>query len=186
MRNIYLIGGPNGAGKTTIARETLLDLGCREFINSDNIASGLSPFNVDAVAVEAGRLMLKRISELAHMNTDFAFESTLAAKSFVKLVEKCRANGDLFHLIYVWLESPELSLERVACRVAAGGHNIPENVIRRRYETGRKNLLNIYLPRMDSCFIYDNSGQVPELVFEKKLDGTEIVTNEKIWKQITG
>lgn len=184
MPNLYVIGGPNGAGKTTIAL-TLLPryLDCYEFANADLMAAGLSPFRPESVAVQAGRLMLERLRVLAASGEDFALESTLASRSFAPFLRSCRERGYRVHLLYVWLSSPELAVERVAARVLAGGHDIPENVVRRRYEASRRNLTKLYLPLADEWRVFDNSRE-PKLVAEGKADGSENVHDATIWKAV--
>ena len=158
MPSVYVIGGPNGAGKTTIAMRVLPEaLGCREFVNADLIAAGLSPFRVESVALQAGRLMLERMHKLRDADVDFGLESTLASRSFVPFLKNCKSQGYEVHLLYIWLESVDLAIERVAHRVLDGGHNIPEDTIRRRYGASRRNFTELYLPLADSWEIYDNS-----------------------------
>lgn len=131
MPNVYVFGGCNGAGKTTMAMRLLPEtLNCREFVNADLIAAGLSPFRVENVALQAGRLMLQRINKLRDGGVDFAFESTLASRSFVPFLRSCQSCGYEVHLLYVQLENVDLAIERVANRVLEGGHNIPKDVIR--------------------------------------------------------
>ncbi|GAB6394343.1 MAG: zeta toxin family protein [Bacteroidales bacterium] len=134
-------------------------LKCKEFVNSDEIAKGLSPFNAEniAVAVEAGRVMHRRIRELITTGETFALETTLATRSVVKLVQEAQAKGYYVTLLYLWLNTPELAVERVKMRVDAGGHNIAENTIRRRYKAGIRNLFELYLPTCDYWMIADNS-----------------------------
>jgi len=164
MPNVYLIGGCNGAGKTTIALTMLPRyLGCHEFVNADLIAAGLSPFRVESVALQAGRLMLDRMNKLRDAEVDFALESTLASRSFVPFLKSCQLRGYDVHLLYIRLNHVELAIERVANRVLEGGHNIPEDTIRRRYEAGRRNFLELYLPLADEWRVFDNTRQ-PELV----------------------
>lgn len=142
--NLYVISGCNGAGKTTASYTVLPEmLNCREFVNADNIAAGISPFNPESVALGAGRIMLKRINELLTEGADFAFETTLATKSYVSLLKKAKASGYKITLVYFWLSSPEEAIERVATRVSKGGHHIPEEVIRRRYYAGINNLVKL-------------------------------------------
>ena len=141
MPNLYIIAGCNGAGKTTASYTILPEiLDCREFVNADNIAAGISPFNPESVAIEAGRIMLKRIDELLSERVDFAFETTLATRSYVSLIKKAQQAGYEVTLLYIWLSSPAMALRRVAKRVSKGGHNIPPDVIERRYFRGIKNL----------------------------------------------
>ena len=157
-RLLYIIAGCNGAGKTTasmtILPKTLL---VREFVNADEIAKGLSPFNPEGVAIEAGRLMLERIDSLIRRGESFSIETTLATRSYINLVRRAHAEGYQVHLIYFWLKSPELAMQRVAERVAHGGHNIPQDVIIRRYSAGISNLFNLFMNEVDSWMIYDNS-----------------------------
>ena len=138
-------------------------LGCREFVNADEIAKGLSPFNPESVAIEAGRLMLQRMDDLLSEGEDFAFETTLATRSYVKFVERAQAKGYFVTLLYFWLPTPEQAIERVATRVSEGGHNIPSDVIRRRYANGIKNLTTLYTPICDFWTIYDNSSADEEI-----------------------
>ena len=157
-RLLYIIAGCNGAGKTT-ASMTILPkaLLVREFVNADEIAKGLSPFNPEGVAIEAGRLMLERIDCLIKRGESFSIETTLATRSYINLVRRAHAEGYQVHLIYFWLKSPELAMQRVAERVAHGGHNIPQDVIVRRYSAGISNLFNLFMNEVDSWMIYDNS-----------------------------
>lgn len=158
-RQLYIIAGCNGAGKTTASYTVLPDiLNCREFVNADEIAHGLSPFNPENVTLVAGRLMLQRIEELLGKDETFAIETTLATKSYVNLVHRAQAKGYRVTLLFFWLRSPELAMQRVAERVSKGGHDIPEDIIRRRYVSGIKNLFNLYATEVDSWSIYDNSS----------------------------
>jgi len=157
-RHLYIISGCNGAGKTTASYTVLPEvLDCREFVNADEIARGLSPFNPESVAIEAGRLMLERIECLLGLGASFAIETTLATRSYIRLVERAQMQGYTVHLLYFWLESPELAIERVAQRVSEGGHNIPEQTIRRRYKLGLSNLVRLFIPIVDEWYLFDNS-----------------------------
>jgi predicted ABC-type ATPase len=163
--DLYLIGGPNGAGKTTVALTLLPNfLACYEYVNADAIAAGLSPFKPESVALQAGRLMLERLRSLSGAGVDFAFETTLASRTFVAFLMACREQGYTINLLYIWLESAELAVQRVAARVRGGGHSIPEATIRRRYELGRRNFVQLYMPLADLWKVYDNSGNSPILV----------------------
>lgn len=186
MPSLHIIGGANGAGKTTTALILLPNfLECYEYVNADSIAQGLSPFKPESVAVQAGRLMLKRLHDLAASQVDFAFETTLASRSFMPFLEKCQNQGYQVNLIYLWLETADLAVERVRERVAAGGHDIAETVIRRRYESGRRNFHLLYLPLSDKWQAYDNSGLLPELV-AKGGKGMPISINKpETWSRIT-
>ena len=167
MPNIYIIAGCNGAGKTTASYTVLPEvLHCAEFINADNIAKGLSPFNVEGVAIEAARIMLTRMRELIAQQIDFAFETTLASKSYISLLKQAKQNGYQVHLVFFWLNSIELAKERVQQRVQNGGHNIPSDVIERRYNAGIKNLKELYITFVDSWRIYDNSDNKHQLIAE--------------------
>ncbi len=185
MPQIVLIGGPNGAGKTTSATRLLPEfLRVNEFVNADVIASGLSAFNSGAVALEAGRHMVKRIEELAAAMKDFAFETTLASRSFAPFLTECQRNGYTVNLIYLWLASPELALERVRLRFESGGHSVPRDVILRRYEAGRRNLVNLYLPLANNWYLYDNSGNSPLLVAKREVDGRLEILHQGTYQHI--
>ena len=160
MPRLFIIAGCNGAGKTT-ASYTLMPemLEMSELVNADEIAKGLSPFNPDSVAIPAGKIMLMRVRELIQAGGDFAFETTLATKSYYYLIKEAHEKGYFVTLLFLWLPSPEQAIRRVAQRVSEGGHNIPEATIRRRYRAGIKNLFNIYMPVTDYWMIYD-SGDI--------------------------
>lgn len=144
MPNLYIIAGCNGAGKTTASFTILPEmLNCKEFVNADSIAAGLSPFNPESVAIEAGRLMLSRIHELMKAGVDFAFETTLATRSYVSLVKSAQDAGYKVTLLFIWIDSPATAMQRVAERVVKGGHNIPPEVVDRRYYRGLFNLINL-------------------------------------------
>lgn len=145
MPNLYIIAGCNGAGKTTASFTILPEiLNCREFVNADEIARGISPFNIEKAAFTAGRLMLARINDLIIEQQDFAFETTLATKSYAALIQKARLNGFTITVLFLWLNSFELAKERVRVRVKNGGHNIPDDVIERRYSRGLKFIFNLH------------------------------------------
>ena len=187
MPNVFVIGGCNGAGKTTASLAvlpTLLD--CQEFVNADAIAAGLSPLNPDSVARIAGRMMLERMQNLRQLGVDFAFETTLAARSFAPFLRDCQQRGYTVTLLYFWLQSPELAIQRVALRVASGGHSIPEETIRRRYDRGRRNLVELYLPLADRWAIFDNSTQPSQPVAESVDKQSSIVYDSEKWAFIQG
>lgn len=143
MANIYVISGANGAGKTTTAFKILPNfLEVTEYVNADEIAKGISPFNPQSVAIQAGKLMLKRLNYLKNNNQDFAFETTLSSRNYVRFLNQCKQQGYTINLLFFWLSSPQLAVLRVKQRVKAGGHNIPEDVIYRRYNRGLGNLFN--------------------------------------------
>jgi len=164
-KNLYIIGGCNGAGKTTASYTILPEiLECREFVNSDEIAYGLSPFNPDGVMLEAGRIMLKRIAELLEREESFSIETTLAARTFVNLSRRAQNKGYHVSLLFFWLNSVDLAIQRVAERVRNGGHNVPEKVIRSRYVSGINNFFNLYANVVDYWTIFDNSESPRRLV----------------------
>lgn len=185
MKELIVIGGPNGAGKTTAAT-TLLParLNIPEFVNADEIARGLSPFNADGAAIAAGRLMIERIDELIRLNQSFAFETTCAAKRHVRTVDKCRALGYRVTLIFLWLPSPAVAISRVAQRVRGGGHHIADDVIKRRYWTGLKNMIHLYLPAAEVISIYDSSDDSRTLIAER-LPGEPLIVHDRArWSRI--
>ena len=158
-RLMVLIAGPNGAGKSTAAPSLLRDeLAVEEFVNADTIASGLSAFRPESVAMTAGRLMLQRIRQLAAGRASFAFETTLASRSFAPWIVEVRRLGYHVHLLFLVLESADLAASRVAERVRMGGYAVSEPTIRRRYEGGLRNLFRLYLPLVDTWQVFDNSG----------------------------
>lgn len=170
-KKLYIIAGCNGAGKTTASFNILPEiLQCKEFVNADEIARGISPFQPEKVAIEAGRIMLHRIDELLNLGEDFAFETTLSTRTFIHRIEKAQSNGYFVTLIFFWLDSIELAIDRVNKRVKEGGHNIQTDVIERRYKSGISNLFKIYQNKVDSLLIYDNSNSESELIAEKEFD----------------
>ena len=184
MPQIYVVGGCNGSGKTTFALNIFPNLGNVEFINADIIAAELNPDNPDAVAIQASRLMLERLKTLAQQKADFAFETTLAARTFAPFLRQCQTGGYQVNLIYVWLNSVELAITRVALRVASGGHNIPEDVIRRRYYRGRKNFLELYSKIANHWQVYDNSSNNQLVAFSSDRDQSVTIIKTDIWQQI--
>lgn len=166
-QRIIIIAGPNGAGKTTFAREYLLkEALCPEFINMDLIAAGLSPFDPDRAAIQAGRLMLSEIARRVRKHESFAFETTLSGHVYARMIPEWRAAGYKVRLIFLGLPDPENAVSRVAMRVAQGGHNVSKPVIRRRFVAGLRNFQNIYMNLVDKWEWYDNSGNVPQLISE--------------------
>ena len=185
MPNLYIIAGCNGAGKTTASFTILPDvLGCNEFVNADAIAYGISPFNVEGVAIEAGRIMLHRIEELLNEGVDFAIETTLATRSYVALVKKAQAMAYSVRVIYIWLESPQMALQRVAERVSKGGHNIPEAVVERRYYRGIGNFFNLFMPICDAWILANNTYDNLSIVAHCKKNNDCIIENYDIWHVI--
>ena len=164
-KNLYIIAGCNGAGKTTASFTILPEIWhCREFVNADEIARGLSPLNPDSVAMQAGRIMLERIDELLERGQSFSIETTQATRSYVQLVKRAQASGYTVTLLFFWLNSPEVAIQRVAKRVSEGGHNIPIDVIRRRYRLGLSNFFNLYKDLVDTWALVDNASNPRQVV----------------------
>jgi len=185
MKRIYIIAGPNGAGKTTASYTILPEIfNCDEFVNADEIARGLSPFNPEEVAIQAGRMMLQRINELLENNKSFAFETTLATRSYTHLIKKAQENGYKVILLFLSLDSVDLAIKRVSIRVKEGGHNIPMNVIKRRFTKGLINLYNLYMPIVDNWILVNNSDEPFEVISEGYIDGTLFVKNKNTWLQL--
>ena len=181
-KHLYIISGCNGAGKTTASYTVLPEiLDCKEFVNADEIARGLSPFNPESVAIEAGRLMLKRIEELLDKGETFSIETTLATKSYINLVRRAQANGYVVTLLFFWLNSPELAKLRVSERVANGGHNIPQDVISRRYVAGICNLFNLFMKEVDSWVIFDNSENPRKQIASGGKNANTIIDEEVLY-----
>lgn len=184
MPNLYIIAGCNGAGKTTASYTILPEmLNCKEFVNADEIAKGLSPFQPEQAAFAAGRIMLHRIDELMEAGYDFAFETTLSTRSYVSTVNKAKELGYTITLLYFWLSSPDLAIERVSDRVLEGGHDIPEDVIRRRYRKGLHNLFTLFMPIVDYWILVDNSKN-PFRPIAEVVDQRKEVYLADIWNQI--
>ena len=172
--NLYVIAGCNGAGKTTASYTILPEiLNCREFVNADEIAIGLSPFQPEKVSVEAGKIMLNRIKHLLNENANFAFETTLAAITHKDIILKAKTMGYNVTLLFFWLQTVDLAKKRVEKRVSEGGHNIESAIIERRYLGGIRNLFDIYLPIVDEALIFDNSEGKHELI-AKKINQSDI------------
>lgn len=179
-KKLYIIAGCNGAGKTTASFTILPEiLDCKEFVNADEIAKGLSPFQPEKVSFEAGRIMLNRINELLSENESFAFETTLSTKSYKNKIIEAKEKGYRVTLLFFWLQSIELAKERVKTRVLEGGHNIEPEVIERRYIRGIKNLFDIYFPIVDGTLIFDNSEGQHELLADRNIDGLLNIVNQE-------
>lgn len=172
---LFLIGGPNGAGKTTTAFSLMPELvECYEYVNADAIAASLSPFNADALAFKAGRLMLNRIKELAHMKKDFAFETTMASRSFAPLIQQWQKEGYEVNALYIWIPTVELAIERVKERVINGGHAIPFDTITRRYHRSMYNFMNLYSKLCHRWMVWDNAFEIPQCIAQKFYNSLEI------------
>jgi predicted ABC-type ATPase len=186
MKKLYIIAGCNGAGKTTASYTILPEiLKCKEFVNADEIARGLSPFQPEKAGIEAGKLMLKRIQSLLAAGVSFAFETTLATRSYVHLIQKAKALGYQVTCLFFYLNSEELAIFRVKTRVKEGGHNIAVETIKRRYKNGLKNFFNLFLPVVDSWIFINNSGNDYELIAEGDFE-EEKVFNNNLWNKIKG
>ncbi len=184
-KDVVMIGGPNGAGKTTWAYRRLnATLEIREFVNADEIARGISPLDPEASAIEAGRLMLDRLSELVDTGSSFAFETTCAGRGHARLLERCGAAGYRITFIFLWLPSADVALSRVARRVSRGGHRIPDDVVRRRYKAGLRNARDLYVPLADIALIYDNSDDEGKLIASRQLNGPFEVHDKDRWALI--
>jgi len=187
MPNVIVIAGPNGAGKSTSAPTLVRDtLKIFEYVNADTIAQGLSAYAPESAALTAGRIMRSRMHDLATQNVDFAFETTLSTKSYARWLKQLQSINKYFvHVVFLWLESPELAIKRVAARVKDGGHDIPIPTILRRYERGMKNFFQIYRPLADSWQMLDASDADPvEVAFGAKISEEEVVVDEVLWKKI--
>ena len=185
MPRLYIISGCNGAGKTTASYSLLPEmLDCKEFVNSDEFAKGLSPFDPSKASIQASRLMLMKIRYLLKRQEDFAVETTLATRTLLKTVKSAQAAGYTVTLLYFWLNSPDLAVERVRARVEAGGHNIPEETIRRRYNTGIYYFFNLYAPISERWILADNS-QIPfRVIAEGSKDEVINIKDEDTYKVV--
>ncbi len=180
---MYIISGPNGSGKTTASYSILPELlDCSEFVNSDEFAKHLSPFAPEGAYVTASRLMLKKVQYLFDRRDDFCIETTLATRALIKITRKAQELGYYVTVLYLWLESPDLAVERVAARVKAGGHDVPEETIRRRYRMGIYYLFNSYMQTCDKWILADNSHPPFSIIAEGSKKGFAIRDMEKYRK----
>jgi predicted ABC-type ATPase len=184
--HVIVLSGPNGAGKSTTAPRLLRDaFAVDEFVNADAIAQGLSAFAPETAAIEAGRVMLKRLNELAAKRVNFAFETTLASRTFAPWLEKLMKREYRAHLMFLALPNAEAAIERVTIRVKLGGHDIPEPVIRRRFAAGLRNFFHLYQPVVSSWGLYDNSWpDQPLLIAEKAGSGRLDVMRKTVYDQL--
>lgn len=181
---LYIIAGPNGSGKTIFVRRFLpFYTDCINFVNADLIASGLSPFSPEIAAIKAGKLMLEEIDAFRKRHADFAFETTLSGKTYVKLLKEMKIGGYEIHIYFLWLRNVDLALKRVAERVAMGGHDVPAGTVRRRFERGLHNLFHLYRSFADSWTIFDNSELAPRVV-AKETTGVLTVIDGKLFEEI--
>lgn len=186
--HVVIVAGPNGAGKSTSAPSLLRDaLDVEEFVNADAVAAGLSAFRPESVAIAAGRIMVRRMRQLAAARANFAFETTLASRSFVPWIVGLKRNGYHAHLLFLRLESADLAVSRVVERVRLGGHDVPENVIRRRYEKGLRNFFGLYMPLADTWQLFDNSGAAgPYLLAAGEGATVRFTGNATEWAKLKG
>lgn len=184
MKKLYIIAGCNGAGKTTASYTILPEiLDCKEFVNADEIAKGISPFQPEKAGIEAGRLMLKRIKKLLESGESFAFETTLSARSYVQFIERAKQLNYQVTCLFFLLDSEELAISRVETRVKEGGHHISEDVIRRRYKSGLQNFFNLFLAKVDNWLFVNNSGDNYEIIAEGALN-EETISNVEQWNKL--
>lgn len=182
LSSLVIISGCNGAGKTTASYTVLPELlHIKEFVNADEIARGLSPFQPEKVSIEAGKIMLRRIQDLLSQRRDFAFETTLSTRSFVGLINRAKTLEYTINLIYFWLDSVELAIERVRIRVSEGGHDIPIDTITRRYFAGLNNFINLYCDKVDYWMLINNSKTKLELIAEGRIGVANQIHNVETW-----
>ncbi len=173
--SVYIIGGPNGAGKTTFAREFLPNYAdCKNFINADLIAQGVSPFSPEAAAFRAGRLMLEEIDLYAKRGENFGFETTLSGRSYLSLIRRLKRRGYDVHFFYLWVPSVELALSRIRGRVLLGGHDVPAIDVRRRFDRSIRNFLLHYRPLADSWTLFDNTTAMPRVIASEEHDQLQV------------
>lgn len=179
MAKLYIISGCNVAGKTTASYSLLPEmLNCTQFVNSDEFAKGLSPFHPEKASIQASRYMLMKFKYLLERQQDFAIETTLATRTLLKMAQKAQKAGYTVTLLYFWLNSPELAVERVRARVEAGGHDIPEETIRRRYQVGIDYFFHYYAPMCERWILADNS-QIPFRVIAQGTKDEVISINDE-------
>ena len=185
MKTLYIISGCNGAGKTTASLRVLPEvLDCKQFVNADEIAHGLSPLDPDSMAIEAGKLMKIRADQLLEGDENFAMETTLSARTYTRVIQKAHERGFSVHLIFFWLKSPETAITRVAQRVQEGGHNVPQNVIIRRYYTGLNNLFKLFMPIVDVWMLFDNSDMQKVMIASGGANMETKIYNEELFNTI--
>jgi predicted ABC-type ATPase len=183
MPTIFVISGCNGAGKTTASLDILPQIyACQSFVNADAIAAGLSPLDPDLAAIQAGRLMIQRMEALRQAKVDFGFETTLASRSFALFLRDAKSQGYQVNLIYFWLRSPGLAVERVARRVQSGGHDIPTATIYRRYQRGIANFFELYCSIADQWSIFDNSTGKPICIAEYRAEVSTVIYHQTLWE----
>ena len=181
---VVIFAGPNGAGKSTHADAILAALGIETFVNADYIARGLSGRNTDVVAFEAGRIMLKRLRQLGEAGVDFAFESTLSSRTFAPFIRKLKAQGYAVAIYYFSLTNAQSAIRRVKLRVALGGHDVPSDVIKRRFGRSISNFFNLYAPLADQWALFDNSASIRALPVATQTATQLTITEAKTWRRL--
>ena len=186
--SLIALAGPNGAGKSTAGPPLLRDaLGLTEFVTADVIAQGLSAFAPEGAAFEAGRVMLHRMRELGRRRVSFAFETTLAGRTYARWISELQAQGYVFEIFFFWVPSPEVAISRVSDRIRTGGHHVPEAVIRRRYNEGLRNFFHLYRPMATTWQVYDTTrGPQPFMLAWGSGERALQVLDRRTWEQIEG
>jgi predicted ABC-type ATPase len=186
MPKLYIIAGPNGSGKTTFAKEFLPHYAkCPNFVNADLIAQGLAPFSPATVSIKAGRLLLDQIKDFVNQKADFAFETTLAGRTYRSLIKTLKTKGYSVHLFFLWIPDAELARERIRQRVKEGGHNVPEADINRRFKRSLNNFLTLYKPDCDFWTIFDNSADKPKVIAKFTEEGLAL-GNKLLFEKFMG
>lgn len=185
MKNLYILAGCNGAGKTTVAYFILPEiLQCKEFVNADEIAKGLSPFQPSTVTYPAGKIMIQRIKSLIEKGSDFAIETTLSAITYRDTIKLAQSQDYRVSMIFFWLNSVALAKERVHLRVSEGGHFVSDKIIERRYHKGLQNFFDIFLPLCDNVMLFDNSAATPKLIMNKTKEKAEEILDPETFNII--
>jgi predicted ABC-type ATPase len=176
---LFIIAGPNGVGKTTFARKFLPKYAnCKNFVNADLIAQGMSPFSPEAAAIRAGRLVISEISFFSQRQVSFGFETTLSGRSYLSLIQRLKKKGYRVHLFFLFVEGVKVALSRIKERVLKGGHDVPETVVRRRFDRSARNFFREYQPLVDSWYLFDNTGTKPVAIAFKKGTKLRIMKHE--------
>ena len=184
-KNLYVVAGPNGAGKTTFAREFLpFYAKCPNFVNADLIAQGLSPFEPRSAAMEAGKLVLSRIKELADSRIDFGFETTLSGRTNLRLFRRLKSEGYKLHVFFLWIPGSALAVSRIRDRVASGGHHVPTDDVQRRFGRSIYNFFGLYKPLADSWMLFNNAGAEPVLI-AKEMNGYATIIDDNLFRSIS-
>ena len=186
MLKLYIIAGSNGSGKTTFAKEFLPHYAkCSNFINADLIAQGLSPFSPAAMGIKAGRLLLSQVHEFIKQKVDFAFETTLAGRSYVNLIKEAKSRGYSIHIFFLWISDVKLTSERIRQRVRAGGHDVPTEDVKRRFSRSLRNFKELYRPLSDVWILFNNSGEKPAVIAQG-IDKDITIINTYLYQELFG